>query len=848
MPDALNFKSYDRTPRSMVVEEDYKSGINYTDNALEESFVKMLVNYNFKDDGLVLIPRGGFQTLDTIDIPLTEGATAKHPLVAFTTNVSLLNNTYLEDYRTKCFIIAETDETPITVPEYSPERKAVLFPNKTACLFVQDPVTKNFVQSTLVQDLPNEIKSTKADDTQGTIAFLGEDYNISPKVHGFELTDKNTHKPVYTVLNNVAHIVYRQGKDSTLGLGKIQIVKDGDALKHKIIPVQPVELSIKEVLNSGYNMLLPNPYSFTNKESAGYSLEGILPYTGDAKTTNRELLLSARLGQRINFEVYYQYKVETDVKLKARWEWLDTGGDGTWQLLQTEKDTNTDNPEAGISPDYTGGDSISINFEPTVSQFQLRVSLYKKTGTTVETKPLKMMIMPVYKLASDIGSTTKNLKPTKYNLATASGMTTWKQRIVLWGVSGAENIIFTSDINNPTYFPYPNNIDIFDENIIHIETYMDNLLVFTETRIYMLLLLEDGIGFAKQLVQNRLGISPMDKHVIQVIKNMIYFKSDNYYYMIVSKVNSIKGELLIAPVSKPIINLLDNFEEALNEILETVYFKTLPKEYLLKLIGFYNYVDNTVVRNVYTFQMYPPENAKFNFEPFNFNFVLNYDTSQRTWTVHCYQCNAVMLPFKQTITDSTVLLDVCNTSGPVVQSFAQLLRMDPLNPVDSFRLNSSNSRYIPNYQFLDTGYRKHGAQHKKRFREVQLKLNNTSKRSLNFYTEFLLDDTTRQTYYKYDVQHITDPNDPNYGLISVIKVIDPSLTVAGTTLLADENDFFNNLCWTLDASKLPPLSVVKVRFSVSGKGYAPRLKLISFNEQTYEFLNLNWVFRTMYAR
>ena len=969
MSEVLNFKTYERGVRAMMVEDDYQSGINYTEKPLGDGYVRMLLNYDFKDDGLVLTPRGGYQAIDTIELTDLAGDNThkRYPFAVFTSNVDLLNNKYLEDYRTKALIVAATDDELVNFAEYSPERKALVFPNSTAAVFVQDPKTQKFKQSILVQTLPEEaqkdpivleeymknmqlttaatytIKGTllnsitvsniakeltatsanaaavrvdsvqstngkdftvaitalkeggpikitieqknssgasydpkrvanfyatvyaataklpeeekEADDTQSTLQYISEGYSSAPIVHGYELNANGQHRPIAAALNNSYYMLYRQTKDNTLGFGKLHIVNDGQNFKHKLEPVKPMELTVKEVLNSGYNMLSEDPYSFKNKQSAGYTLEGILPYSVDA-SGKKELLLSARPGQKITFELYYQYKVESNVTLRAKWEWMDVNGSSDWVALQTEKDNDTENPGIPVSPNYAAGESITLEFEPTVTEFQLRVSLYKRTGTSVEAKPMKMMVMPIYQLTSGAGSTTQNLQPINYNLATATGMTSWKQRLVLWGVTGAENVIFTSDINNPSYFPYPNNIDIFDENIIHVTEYMDSLLVFTETRIYMLNLMEDGLGFTRTLIQSKLSITPSDKYVIQVVKNMMFFKSDNYYYMVVPKTTSLTGELTIAPVSNPMINLLDNFSTAVTETLEAVFFRSItPEQYTLKLINYQNFVDNTVVSNVYTFLISPNEATIEPFEPFTFNWVLNYDTSSRAWFAYCYQCNLALLPFKQTITDSITLLDVCNETneaGNVIRCYAQLLRANNLDPHDSFKLDVDPTgdldRSFPNYQYIDTGYREHGTQHKKRFREVQFKFNNTSQKKLDFYTEFMIDEYRRQTYYKYVTRHNVDPQDPNYGLIYVEQVIDPTLTIAGATLLGEEDDAEAAYMWTLDFSKFPPLSVTKVRFKVSGKGYAPRMKLISFNEKPYEFLNMNWVFRTLYAR
>ena len=47
-------------------------------------------------------------------------------------------------------------------------------------------------------------------------------------------------------------------------------------------------------------------------------------------------------------------------------------------------------------------------------------------------------------------------------------MTYWKNRLFVYGVPKDRTILFSSDINDPTYFPYPYGADLFDEPIIHV--------------------------------------------------------------------------------------------------------------------------------------------------------------------------------------------------------------------------------------------------------------------------------------------------------------------------------------------------------------------------------------------
>ncbi len=54
--------------------------------------------------------------------------------------------------------------------------------------------------------------------------------------------------------------------------------------------------------------------------------------------------------------------------------------------------------------------------------------------------------------------------------------------------------------------------------------------------------------------------------------------------------------------------------------------------------------------------------------------------------------------------------------------------------------------------------------------------------------------------------------------------------------------------WSLDGSHFPSVHLTKVRVPVSGKGYAPRFKLIAQDDYKYELLGYAWVYRMMNSR
>ena len=54
--------------------------------------------------------------------------------------------------------------------------------------------------------------------------------------------------------------------------------------------------------------------------------------------------------------------------------------------------------------------------------------------------------------------------------------------------------------------------------------------------------------------------------------------------------------------------------------------------------------------------------------------------------------------------------------------------------------------------------------------------------------------------------------------------------------------------WELDTAAFPDITVHKVRYKVSGKGYGGAVKILSKNEIPFELLHINWVYRIMFAR
>lgn len=867
------FKQYQRGQRNMVTEESYAGGMRFTDTPLMEGVCKNLINFDLKDMGQVLTPRAGYQTLYTKELgELTVSHSVHH------TGQGILFNTITGDDRAVRYILMDSQDT---------EDGWFNFVN--AKILIEDSFSSDYNDTAnksliVVPPLLNSI--VVGEDT------VYDEYLIkrTPRVrtqllHDMNLTDPQLfngtkHSAMHTMLSNVALLPVKYTKAAAApvaveGYAKLKIYTDGAGYWAALEFITPQEINPTAAVNYGYNMLKTTPYAFTDSVNtglpAGYILmEGILPYAEEAGTN---LKLNAKVGEQVFFKLIAQYPDDAGAsKYKFKWEVHEIGSDKV-DVYHNHEAANA--PTYSYDPDTQDAGVVrAINC--TYKQMSVTVTAYALADLT---EPIQTMTFANYHIAEDSSASIANLEVKSYALEDATGMTTWKQRVVVWGVPGAENMLFTSDANNPAYFPYPNNCHVFDDPIVACVPYLGDLLVFTTSKLHRLAFLADGSSFTVNVIQEKLFMSTFDKETITIVQNMVFFKNGNYFYMIVPKKSANEpGALQLAPISQSITNLLDHFYSGVSqsfwELYNPINSNVFPelKSSTTRMImphDYYNYLDNTAVRNVYKFMLVDVDKTTGLIDRvlLYFDYILNYDTMARTWTSYILQTNDTrLLPYKQSITDTTVYVEVRNI--PVSTSYnvyCDFVKPNTLDPQDTFPLGENTlvlERILRNYQYLDTGYREHETQYKKRYREIQFKINNISQKALRFGTEFMLDDMARNELYNYVTHHITDALDEDVGYFYVERIPKEPLTTPGATLLDDEEEVFpeasvvvpstsfvlQSNCWVLDVSSLSKVTVNKVRFKVSGKGYAPRMVLLSYNDKPYELLSQNWVYRMMNAR
>lgn len=674
----------------------------------------------------------------------------------------------------------------------------------------------------------------------------------------------------------------------------------------------PREVKASEAISSGFNMLLEDPYVFQDGfEEGDVKLQGIMLYDDQGKLISEPVLNTPyQLRCFYNVQKGTRYKIKWDYRNVNSTIWTDLEEEEyifkesdekppelkvlsfsspletlvlRVQAFKWDKEpvisysTTVANasviinsetmeeilPEAGkYTFSYDGMvwkhlgkptnlSDYGITFSDITGGLKAGSTLtitieYKEQFSDTAEAHVSMSLMYV----KSPSSTTANKDLKNYDLSKCTGMLFWKNRIWLYGLFEDPTVLFASDINEPTYFPYPNNIDIFDEPIMHCAAFNENMLVFTRSTLYRLTLTDAGT-WTKQIIQGDLNFTEFDTNTIRIVKNMVFFKSGNYYYMVVPKTLSLQNELAIAPVSRNIEKFLDKFTTNVPELFKVLY----EYEGSLELVSHYNFLNYEDVHNVYTF---------LTDSGVLLNLVLLYNTVDRYWRFYTYESEEIYRPVRQDATKSSNMYAPLHCVLNGVNRLGVQILDCPNDRIKDFYIPSlsvitqgvqdngviaaafEEKHTFKNWTLLDCGYRNIITDYKKRCRELQFKFNNVGAHKVTFLTEFILDGETRKGYYNYELEHIVDPSDPDYGLIYIARTPIENLDIMGTTLLgADAKDV--NM-WTLDYSRFPEVAFVKARFKVSGKGYTPRFKLISKSEEDYELIGYSWVFRALYSR
>lgn len=668
----------------------------------------------------------------------------------------------------------------------------------------------------------------------------------------------------------------------------------GQTLRYAMgMNVEPQTPAASEVINYGYNMLLKHPYNLQSDHAYTANtilLDGIL--VKDPKTLNTRL--HARVGENLRFELLYKTNKEymdSVQGVRVRWELTDTTSSGNTTVLR----------DVWESEVYKANSDIYYEFQPSYKTFSILCKVYREadvqevladaTLPTLEDKynglsPVRSITLASYTLTDRTVNRQAELK--EFDLTTATGMTPWLERFVLWGVDGAETNIFVSEAGTTNYFPYPNGYDEFPSKVVKCLPYGQQLLVVTETELYLCTMNNDGLTFTKQCIQTGLNIDPKEKDNIVAIHNMVSFFSNEKIYLIVPKRGSMSGELQLAPISNQINYLLKDLDNNILDIVQRMYgleehilWQRVQELYnpteafesvQLHRINKYVYVEGAKICYTYVYDLlvHTPNNA---YALIKDKLIVNliYSTTTRVWSLNIHQGSEYQqVPFENGSSierQSMLTLKRLKVSPLPLKEYLCLLVVKRNNNsvTDVIRgdtiiatpeVPSEDTKHVyKNYQFLDTGYRLNDASRKKRFREVQFNLNNIDGFDIPMGCAIFVDDNERKLMYNYSV-NITQTS--NNGAEAVVtQSMDTHGLVRNTTLGARDAEIVHynaeyvtgsDNMFVLDTTKFEHVSNYKVRIKTSGKGYAPRAQLLFKPLGYYELYYINWVYRSMSQR
>ena len=848
------YNSHESRARTIVSENSFARGMKYSNNPIGEGYVKTLINYVLTNDGATIKPRPGYRQVADNIATFTIDENTQDFCVYFTENllVSNANDTDAILCRSVLSGAINVLDSFTQAIGYALQLFDLANANITIS-YKNNYITGNNCVATHIEGLGND-KYYLAMQT------------CSTSIHECTLGVAHSRNGIHAVMDNCVYVpLIRMWEDESgthisrhLAIINMQFNETLDAFDWWLDLVDPKDVTAVQAVNYGYNMLQENPYMFDNQEIASNTLllDGILPYDAQGN-----LLTSARAGAEIFFRLVYRYPkadVDASEKYAVRWAIQDLESDAEPVVVHDY----TEDLEAP----YTPGDTIEFRTtQTTYKRFTLIANVYKVSEIVegTEPKPAATITLAYYYLTNDKSTSTLNIDAVHYDLGTAQGMCTWQQRLVLWGVTGAKNILWVSEVNDPSWFPYPNNCEIFPDDIVSCVRYKTHLLVFTRSALYQISLKDDGLTYTTTCMQERLTMEPEDISSIIPVQNMVFFKNGNAYYMIVPVSSSMSGELQLAPISRPIELLFTDFKTTVINLLEGIvkptsfnyyivnedgvrlmdeeyhalYLKLLDEETVIfKLYDWWCLLENRTMRIYYKLQMTVGTKVTY------LDTIFNYDTSTRAWTMSMMNSTRYrMTHYISSVTAETIFIQPV-LSAPNTISL-NLIQGSEESTIDSFDIDYNQEGWNETLQYLDTGFRDLNTDIKKRFRQVQFRVNNLYSETLKFYTSFAVDNDMRKNYCNFETTEITDPDAEDYGSVYVDAVLEEPDLVWG---LSDQRDYCAE--WELDTSRFPNTNTAQVRFNVSGKGNLCRFELRSYNDKQYEISSVAYVFRPMYAR
>lgn len=822
-----------------------------TNQIIPEGYTKAMVNYDIDDTGSCIRPRQGRERVQIINYE----SEVLGP-VSLTDYIYAYNRegTEVEDIKdivmsyglyTKMKDLVDSDTLSYSKPIYV----SAMQEHRDSNDYYRDDYDQwQLRQAGPVEDLEQKefwaLYYDKASEEFKKIVNEGVGYVSARTVENAYAFDKPINKaigrPIGAVLNNEL-IAFAGGifqynnfplvperneliNFGTPELAKLKLTNRGDSVVINRAPIEARVLNPAEASTSGFNMLSGEPYTLSDEIGGAVAILGMLTY--DYRDPSK-VLFTTKLGEAFNLRVYYQYPAPNEV-IKYKVEILDmTNSNSAWETLVDF----TESFEAGTAFNYV----MTPKYASTVVRVTFRLGDDSATD------------YPFTKLINSTDNSYSSLEGKTFDLSTGKGLISWLGCIGVYGVDSAQSTIFFSDVEDPGYFPFPYNVLEFDNEILAVHNYLDHLIVVTVDSIWLVTAGTTIATSIQKRILTNIHIPEIDALNLVVLKDQIFFKTDTQFYVLKpNKYTSDATDLKNYVNSTAIANYTAHFTEETVRLLNKVY-PTVWQAYTeerRKQIRFEDF-DVLDVRSVvrdsevhYIYTIVPKLTDNIVLEKLNLHLV--YNTLSRSWRIYftaignnSVAYNPVLYKNKQ----SGVYHEFLPYAHDGVSTI--VVAKQTYNVVTDTIPDTNITSHYNNYPYIDTGNLAIDDSCTKRFREVQFNIMNNEKAQLQFYTDFAIDGQEMVHATNYELNHITDINDPEYGKLYVTPIEQVNVTVPGSSAL----DY-----WVLDSSKFPDLNVATVRLQLQGRGRRGALQLLNTSLQRYELSDINWVYRNMSAR
>lgn len=835
-----------RLPRYTTKLSSFANGMYLTNQTIPEGYAKVMVNFDIDDTGTSIRPRPG---RSLIEYQTDENLKEKEA-------IHLIDNLYL--YDRDGVEVVDNKEVMLSFGKYQDG------------YYLNNITEDRKISESITQNLSHSYGHSCYYDVD-VMAFgkikLPENLGYIPArkvtdVWAFNKRVDDITRPIYTVINNelLTFIGDPVHYYTDLTTNKVTVptftkpilskLKYKKATGWNTFVIEPIELrqiNPIEAQNTGFNIMLDDPYTLVDEEGGSLSILGILKYYNQT----RKIKFGTRLGEPVDLRVYYQYPTVGE-SLQYKIEKLDLiDKDSDWVTLvefaitfetyidengevQTKRIENNDNS-------HTAGAPFWYTYTPDLSRTLIRVTLRVGEDTATE-------YSFIYELNTD-SYNYESLEGKTYDLSKCKGMFTWLGCVGIYGLKDASDTLFFSAVDDPGYFPYPNNLMVFDNEVLAVHNYLDNLIVVTVDSIWLVTAgTTINMSTQKKIMAN-VHLSEIDAINLVVLKDEIFFKAGNDFYVLKpNKYTSDATDLKNYINSTAISRFSLNFEEELTSILNKLYVNKIKAEITHFDFGdVYSIVKDNEVHYIYYVQ---PKLKNDSNTIISYGYLavhLIYNTIVRSWRLYVKKVGTYgQTPYLYKIKELNAYCEFLKTYRNTDNPGFIITQEDTSTVSDLVEGLITPHQEFDNYQYLDTGTLALDDVNTKRFREVQLNLLNLENNTIRFYADFLLDGQERVSTTRYETQHITDRDDPDFGQIYVTPIEATNVDLMGISTLAE--DITEADYWALDLSRFPDLSVVTVRLQLQGRGRRGQLQLLNDSLKKYELSDINWVYRTMSAR